>query len=78
MIPVQSSLKKDEKTVFNNLQNSRKKREPQFQLGLPVRTAEIRKEFSEGVSTKYSNKLYKISERLDKILSYRIKFLHER
>ena len=60
MTPVQASSKKNEKSVFDKLQDKRKK--PNFKLGDLVRTADIKKVFSEGDSTNNSYELHTITE----------------
>ena len=79
MSPVQASKKVNEKLVYSNLQDKRKKLNPKFKLGDLVRTADIKKVFSKGDSTNYSYKLYTITEIIhDTIPSYRIDYLPER
>ena len=46
--------KENGKLFFSNLQNRREKRTPKDKLGQIVRTADIKRNFSEGVSTNYS------------------------
>ena len=76
MTPIQASKKSNEKLVFNNLQDRRVKQQPKFKLGQLVRTADIKRVFSNGDSTNYSYKLYKITEVIhDTIPSYRIDYL---
>ena len=79
MTPVQASKKVNEKEVYSNLQDKRKKPNPKYKLGQLVRTADIKKVFSKGDSTNYSYKLYTITEVIhDTIPSYRIDYLPER
>ena len=79
MTPNQASKKSNEKEVYLNLQHKRKKLNPKFIIGHLVRTADIERVFSQGDSTKYSYKLYKISEIIhDTLPSYRINYLPER
>ena len=79
MTPVQASKKSNEKVVYSNLQDKRRKLNPKYKLGQLVRTADIKKVFSKGDSTNYSYKLYNITEVIhDKIPSYRIDYLPER
>ena len=79
MTPVQASKKTDERKVYSNLQDKRRKLNPKFKLGQLVRTAKIKRVFSKGDSTNYSYKLYTITEVIhDTIPSYRIDFLPER
>ena len=79
MTPVQTSEKANEKLVFDNLLDKRKKPNPKFKPGQLVPTADIKRVFSKGDSTNYSYKLYKITEVIqDTIPSYRIDYLPER
>ena len=79
MTPIQASKKSNEKEVYSNLQNKRKKLNPKFNLGQLVRTADIKRVFSKGDSTNYSYKLYTITEVIHDIIpSYRIDYLPER
>ena len=79
MTPVQASKKVNEKIVYSNLQDKRRKLNPKYKLGQLVRTADIKKVFSKGDSTNYSYKLYTITEVIhDTIPSYRIDYLPER
>ena len=79
MTPVQASKKKNEKLVYSNLQDKRRKFNPKYKLGQLVRTADIKRVFSKGDSTNYSYKLYTLTEIIhDTIPSYRIDYLPER
>ena len=79
MTPIQASKKSNEKIVYSNLQDKRKKLDPKFKLGQLVRTADIKRVFSKGDSTNWSYKLYTITEVIhDTIPSYRIDYLPER
>ena len=79
MKPIDASKKSNEKIVYSNLQNKRKKLNPKYKLGQLVRTADIKRVFSKGESTNYSYKLYTITEIIhDTIPSYRIDYLPER
>ena len=79
MTPVQASKKVNEKLVYSNLQDKRKKLDPKFKLGQLVRTADIKRVFSKGDSTNYSYKLFTITEIIhDTIPSYRLNYLPER
>ena len=42
MTPVQATKKRNEKLVYSNLQDKRKKHNPKFKLGQLVRTADIK------------------------------------
>ena len=75
----QASKKSNEKLVFTNLQDRRVKQQPKFKLGQLVRTADIKRVFSKGDSTKHSYKLYTITEVIhDTVPSYRVNYLPER
>ena len=79
MTPNQASKKSNEKEVYSNLQDKRRKLNPKYKLGQLVRTADIKRVFSKGDSTNYSYKLYTITEIIhDTIPSYRIDYLPER
>ena len=79
MIPIQASEKSNEKEVYSNLQDKRRKLNPKFKLGQLVRTADIKRVFSKGDSTNYSYILYTITEVIhDTIPSYRIDYLPQR
>ena len=79
MTPIQASKKSNEKEVYSNLQDRRVKQKPKFNLGQLVRTADIKRVFSEGDSTNYSYNLYTITEvKHNTIPSYRIDYLPER
>ena len=53
MTPIQASKKSDEKIVYNNLRDDRVKQLPKFKFGQLVRTADIKRVFSEGDSTNW-------------------------
>ena len=77
--PKDASLKKNEGYVYKNLLDKRKKIKPKFQINDLVRTADLKKTFSKGDTTKWSYKLYKITEIInDTIPSYKIDNLSER
>ena len=79
MTPNQASKKANERKVYSNLENKRRKLNPKFKLGQLVRTADINKVFSKGDSTDYSYKLYTITELIyETIPSFRFDFLPER
>ena len=79
MTPIQASKKSNEKEVFSNLQDKRQIQTPKFKLGDLVRTADIKRVFSEGDSTNYSYKVYTKTKVIhDTIHSYRINYLPER
>ena len=79
MKPIDASKKLNEKLVYSNLQDKRRKLNPKYNLGHIVRSSDIRRVFSKGDSTNYSYKLYTITEVIhDTIPSYRINYLPER
>ena len=79
MTPNQASRKSNERKVYTNLQDKRRKLNPKFKLVQLVRTADIKRVFSKGDSTNYSYILYTITEVIhDTIPSYRIDYLPER
>ena len=79
MTLIQASKKSNEKEVYSNLQDKRRKLHPKYKLGQLVRTADIKWVFSKGDSTNYSYKLYTITEvKYDTIPSYRMDYLSER
>ena len=45
MAPLHNSFKKTEKTLSNNLQNEKKNKKPQLQLGDLIQAAEIKKDY---------------------------------
>ena len=79
MTPNQASKKSNERKVYSNLQGERRKLNPKYKLGQLVRTADIKRVFSRSDSTKWSYKLYTITEIIhDTIPSYRIDYSPER
>ena len=79
MTPIQASKKSNEKLVYSNLEDDRVKQHPKYKLSQLVRTADIKRVFSNGDSTNWSYKLYTITEVIhDTIPSYRIDYLLER
>ena len=79
MTPIRASKKPNEKEVYSNLQDDRQKQTPKYKLGQLIRTADIKRVFSKGDSTNYSNKLYTITEVIHvTVPSYRINYLPER
>ena len=79
MTPNQACKKSNEKQVYSNLQDQRVRQRTEFKLGQLVRTADIQRVFSKGVSTNWSYKLYTKTEIIhDTIPSYRIDYLPER
>ena len=79
LTPIQASLKKNEGYVYTNSLDKRKKVTPKFQLNDLVRTADLKKTFSNEDTTNWSYKLYNITERInDTIPSYKNDNLPER
>ena len=79
MTPIQASLKKNEGFVYKNLLDKRKKIKPKYQVNDLVRTADLKKTFSNGDTTNWSYKLYKDTKIInDTIPSYKINNLPER
>ena len=79
MTPLRASKRSNERKVYSNLQDKRRKLNPKFKSGQLVRTADIKRGFSKGDSTNYSYKLYTITEVIhDTIPTYRIDYLPER
>ena len=77
--PIDASKKSNQKLVYDNLKDDREVRKPKFELGDLVRTADIKRVFSKGDSTNWSDKLYTITEVIhDTIPAYRINYLPER
>ena len=79
MTPIQASKKSNEKLVYSNLKNNREIQKPKYKLGQLVRTADIKRVFSNGDSTNYSYNIYTITEVIqDTVPSYRINYSPER
>ena len=79
MTPIQASKKSNEKTVNNNLRDSRDVRKQKVNLGQLIRTADLKRVFSKGDSTNYSYKIYTTTETIhDTIHIYRIDSVPER
>ena len=79
MTPNQASKKSNEKVVYNKLRDKREIQKPKVKLGQLVCAADIKRVFSNGVSTNWSYKLYRIAEVIhDTIPSYRLNYLPER
>ena len=62
LTPIQASLKKNEGYVYKTLLDKRKKITPKFQISDLIRTADLKRTFSEGDTNNWSYKLYKITE----------------
>ena len=79
LTPIQASLKKNEGYVYKNLLDKRKKLKPKYEIGNLVRTADIKKMFSQSDTSNWSYKVYKITEIIkDTIPAYKINNLPER
>ena len=79
MKPIDASKKSNEKLVYSNLQDKRRKQKPKLHFSQLVRTADIKRVFSKGESTNWYYKLYSITEVIhDTIQSNRIDYLPER
>ena len=79
MSTIQASLKKNEGFVFKKFLDKRKKITPKFQKNNLVSTTDLKETFSEGDTTKWFYKLYKITDTInDTIPSYKIDNLPER
>ena len=73
MTPDQASKKSNERKVYSNLKDKREIQKPKNKLGDLVRTADIKRVFSRGDSTNWSNNLYTITEVIHNIIpSYRL------
>ena len=77
--PKDASLKKNEGLVYKILLDERKKKKPKNEIGDLIRTTDLKKTFSKGDTTNWSEKLYKITEFInDTNPSYHIDILPER
>ena len=56
------------KLVINNLQDKKQKQNPKLKLKHLVRTADIKRGFSRGDSSNYSNELYTVIEVIHDII----------
>ena len=78
MTPIQASLKKNERFVYNNFLDKRKKVNPKIQINDLVGTADLRKKVSKSDTTNWSLILNQISEKNNvTIPSYKIDKLKE-
>ena len=76
--PKDASLK-NERFVYKDLLDKRRKIKPKFQINDLVNVADLKKTFSKGDTTNWSHKLYKITEKInDTIPSYRLDNILER
>ena len=79
MKQIDASKESNEKVVYSNLQDKRRKLNPKNKLGQLVRTSDIRRVLSKGDCTNYSYKLYTKTEIIhDTIPSYRTDYIPER
>ena len=79
LTPIQASLKKNECYVYQSLLDKRKKITPKFHINDLVRAVDLKRTFSKGDTTNWSDKLYKIIEIInDTIPTYHIDNLPER
>ena len=79
MKPIEASKKLNEKQVHSNHQDRRVRQKQKFKLGQLVGTADIKRVFSKGDSTNWSNKLFTTTEIIHgTIPSHRINYLPER
>ena len=78
LTPIQASLKKNQGYVYNNLLAKREKIEPKYIIHDLARVADLRRIFSKRDTTDWAKKLFKITEFIDTIPSYRIANLPER
>ena len=79
LTPKDASLKKNEGFAYKNLLDKRKKVKPKYEVNNLVRTADLKRTFSKGDTTNWSNKIYKITEIInDTIPAYKIDNLPER
>ena len=79
LTPIQASLKKNEGYVYKYLLEKRKQIKQKFQINDLIRTVYLRKTFSNGNTTNWSYKFYKITEIMnDTIPSYKIDKIKER
>ena len=61
-MPIQATLKKNEGVLYKNLLDKRKEIKPKFQINNLIRTADLKKTFSELHLTIWFYKVYKITE----------------
>ena len=79
MTPIQASKKSNDILVYTNLQDRRGRQQPKFKLGQSVRTAEFKRVFNKGESTKWSYNLCTITKVIhDTNSSYKIDYIPER
>ena len=79
MTAIQASLEKNQRYVYNNLSDKRKKAKPKFQVNNLVSIADLKKTFSQSDFTNWSYKLYKTTEiNNDTVPSYKTNCLPEK
>ena len=75
-IPIHTIKKPNEKIVFDNLHDKRKKLNSKFKISQLVRTADIKRVVSKGDSTIFSNRIYTITDVIHEFIpSYKINYL---
>ena len=62
LTPIPASLKENEGFVHNDLLKKRKTIRPKFQTNDLVRVIDLKRTFTEGVTTNWSDKLYRVIE----------------
>ena len=79
LTPIQASLKKNGGYVYKNILDERKKITPKFHINDLIRTADLKKTFSQGDTNNWFYKMYKITRIInDTIPSNKIDNLPER
>ena len=72
LTPIQASLERNEGYIYKNLLDKRKKVTPKFHVNDLDRVADLKKTFSKGDTTNWSDKLYKFAEIIiDTLPSYK-------
>ena len=78
LTPIQASLKKKERFIYQKFFDKWKKIKPKFQVNDLVRAADLKKTISKSDTTNYSHKLYEIKKNNnDRIPSFRLDHLPE-
>ena len=79
LTPIRASLKKNQGFVYKNFLYKRRKIKPKYQIKDLVRVSDLQKTFSEGDTTNWSYKLYKVTENVNETIpSYHSGNLSER
>ena len=79
LTPKQASFKENQKYVYQNVSDKRKKIKPKYKIGNSVKTAEMKQNFSKRDETNWSYKLYGFTKKFDHTKQkYRIDKLPER